>query len=248
MDIARIRKKAKEKEEKGKAAEAVQPAKEASQTPQVPVSHEEPVQEVPGDIDDETPFLPGAGERRGEVAAPPRGEDEGQMPSEPKEGPGEEAVALELLTFSLSREEFAFRVSEVEEIIRFQRITRVPTMPDYVRGITSLRGKIIPVIDLRSRLALKGTDEPQEEREATKEDMGDKKEDRRILILSGPKGMIGATIDKVLGVMRFPAGTILDPPSHLTENELKYIEGVVILEKRFISIVRSDVALDIEVS
>ncbi len=248
MDIARIRKKAKEKEEKGKAAEVVPPAREAYQTPQVPVSHREPVPEIPADMNDETPCLPVAGEKLGEVAAPPRGEDTGQMPSEPKEGPGEEAVALELLTFGLSSEEFAFRVSEVEEIIRFQRITRVPTMPDYVRGITSLRGKIIPVIDLRSRLALKGKDEPQEERGAKKEDMGDKKEDRRILILSGPKGMIGATIDKVLGVMRFPEGTILDPPSHLTEDELKYIEGVVILGKRFISIVRSDVALNIEVS
>ena len=239
MDIARIRKKAKEKEEKGKAAEAVPPDREAPGTPQVRVSHEVPAPEVPGDRDEETPFLPGAEERRDEAAAPPRGEDAGQMPSEPKEGHGKETEALELLTFSLSREEFAFRVSEVEEIIRFQRITRVPTMPDYVRGITSLRGKIIPVIDLKTRLALKGAEGLQEER-------SEKKEDGRILILSGPRGMIGATIDKVLGVMRFPEGTILDPPSHLTENELKYVEGVVILEKLFISIVRSDAALDIE--
>lgn len=236
MDIARIRKKAKEKEEKGKAAEAVQPVKEASETPQLPVSNEGPAPEVREDIDDESPILHGEVEKRGEEVAPPGEEDAGQMPSEPKE-----VGALELLTFSLSREEFAFRVSEVEEIIRFQRITRVPTMPDYVRGITSLRGKIIPVIDLNTRLALKGTGELQDER-------GDKREDRRILILSGPKGMIGATIDKVLGVMRFTEGTILDPPAHLTENELKYIEGVVILEKRFISIVRSDDALNIELT
>ncbi len=242
MDIARIRKKAKEKEEKGKAAEAVPVAKGVPEALQTPVSAEGPAPEAPGEIiDDETPFLPGAGEKMDEVAAPSRPEEAPPIPSEPKEGPGEEAGVLELLTFSLSREEFAFRVSEVEEIIRFQRITRVPTLPDYVLGITSLRGKIIPVIDLNNRLALKGTGELQEER-------GDKREDRRILILSGPKGMIGATIDKVLGVMRFPGGTILDPPSHLTENELKYIEGVVILEKRFISIVRSDDALNIELT
>jgi purine-binding chemotaxis protein CheW len=234
MDIARIRKKAKEKEAKGKAAEAVPAVRDAADTPQMPVSHVGPAPEVTGELED-APILHGAVEEKtGEGAAPPGVEAAGQMPSGPKE-----AEALELLTFSLSSEEFAFRVSEVEEIIRFQRITRVPTMPDYVRGITSLRGKIIPVIDLNTRLALKGTGELQEER-------GDKREDRRILILSGPKGMIGATIDKVLGVMRFPEGTILDPPAHLTENELKYIEGVVILEKRFISIVRSDDALDIE--
>ncbi len=235
MDIARIRKKAKAKEEKGKAGEAVPAAEETAGSPQAPVPAEVPAAETPADMEEEPPILLFEAEKRAEVAAPSEGEAGGQMPSEPKE-----EEALELLTFSLSHEEFAFRVSEVEEIIRFQRITRVPTMPDYVRGITSLRGKIIPVIDLNTRLALKGTGELLKER-------GDKREDRRILILSGPKGMIGATIDKVLGVMRFPAGTILDPPAHLTENELKYIEGVVILEKRFITIVRSDDALDIEV-
>ncbi len=235
MDIARIRKKAKAKEEKGRAGEAAPAAEEAAGAPQSSVSEEVPAPEIPADTEEESIILHGEGERMAEYAATP-GEEAaaGQTPSEPRE-----EEALELLTFSLSHEEFAFRVSEVEEIIRFQRITRVPTMPDYVWGITSLRGKIIPVIDLNTRLALKGKGELKEER-------GDKKEDRRILILSGPKGMIGTTVDKVLGVMRFPAGTVLDPPAHLTENELKYIEGVVILEKRFISIVRSDDALNIE--
>ncbi len=71
---------------------------------------------------------------------------------------------VELLTFSLSNEEYAFRVSDVEEVLRMQRITMVPTMPDYVLGITSLRGKIIPVIDLKTRLNLQekslSTDSP----------------------------------------------------------------------------------------
>ena len=71
---------------------------------------------------------------------------------------------VELLTFSLSNEEYAFRVSDVEEVLRMQKITMVPTMPDYVLGITSLRGKIIPVIDLKTRLSLQekslSTDSP----------------------------------------------------------------------------------------
>ena len=61
---------------------------------------------------------------------------------------------VELLTFSLSNEEYAFRVPAVEEVIRSQLIAYVPTMPGYVLGITSLRGKIIPVIDLKTRLNL----------------------------------------------------------------------------------------------
>jgi purine-binding chemotaxis protein CheW len=238
MDIAKIRKKAREKEEKRKSAEGGTPAEVAPDTRGAHVSYERPVPEVHGEMDDEVALPPGVGEKRGEVLPPSRGGKGREGPSGTEEEPEAEDAVLELLTFSLSSEEFAFRVSEVEEIIRFHRITWVPTMPQYVRGITSLRGKIIPVIDLKTRLALKGSVELQQER--------GEKEGGRILILSGPKGMIGVTIDKVLGVVRFPSGIILDPPAHLTDNELKYIEGVVTLEKRFISIIRSDNALDIE--
>jgi purine-binding chemotaxis protein CheW len=152
---------------------------------------------------------------------------------------------LELLTFRLSNEEFAFKVSEVEEIVRYQSITRVPSLSDYIIGITSLRGKIIPVVDLKKRLALSAplddgakASPEREEREVA---------GKKILIIAGPKGLIGATIDKVLGVVRFSRGNLLDPPAHLTEEELKFINGVVILEKRFISVIRAEDALNIEV-
>ncbi len=157
---------------------------------------------------------------------------------------------VELLTFSLSNEEYAFRVSDVEEVLRMQRITMVPTMPDYVLGITSLRGKIIPVIDLKTRLSLQEkslttespaagpADDPETGRKGWME--------KKILIVSGPKGMIGASIDKVMGVVSLPLSGMLRPPGHLDEKELKFIEGIVVVEKRFISIIHSDAAMDIE--
>jgi len=161
---------------------------------------------------------------------------------------------VELLTFSLSNEEYAFRVSDVEEVLRMQKITMVPTMPDYVLGITSLRGKVIPVIDLRTRLGLqekslstnspdaRPVDNPTDNPETGKHSGMENK----ILIISGPKGMIGATIDKVMGVVRLPLSGMLQPPGHLDEKELKFIEGIVVIEKRFISIIHSDAAMDIE--
>jgi len=139
---------------------------------------------------------------------------------------------IEILTFSLLNEEFAFRVSQVEEILRTQRITRVPKLPSYVLGITSLRGKIIPVIDLKQRLSLKG--EPT--------DMNSK---GKILIIKGPQGPIGAAIDKVISVVRLSESEIIPPPSHLTESELKFIEGVAILDKHFISIIHMEEAIKI---
>ena len=165
------------------------------------------------------------------------------------EGTGEAAEELvELLIFRLSREEYAFRVTEVEEILRFQKIARVPTMPDHVLGITSLRGKIIPVIDLKTRLNLQekspaAVASPDVTRAEQKN-----KDGMKILILSGPNGLIGASIDSVMGVVRLPLNAILQPPGHLDEKELKFIEGIIVLEKRFISIIHSESALDMVAS
>jgi purine-binding chemotaxis protein CheW len=142
------------------------------------------------------------------------------------------AELVEILTFSLLKEDFAFRVSQLEEILRSQRMTIVPTMPAYVLGITSLRGKVIPVIDLKTKLTL--TDKPSDTGRGGK-----------ILIVKGPKGPIGVAVDKVIGVVRVAKDEIIPPPSHLTEGELKFIEGVTVLDKRFISIMNMEEAVAI---
>jgi purine-binding chemotaxis protein CheW len=139
---------------------------------------------------------------------------------------------IEILIFNLLKEEFAFRISELEEIRRYQRITMVPKMPNYVLGITSLRGKVIPVVDLKTKLSL--TDKPL-----------DNNHKGKILIIKGPKGPIGAAIDKVLGVVRIAKTDILPPPSHLTETELKFIEGVAVIDKSFISILHMEESIKI---
>ncbi|HAM50035.1 MAG TPA: hypothetical protein DCP92_04835 [Nitrospiraceae bacterium] len=140
-------------------------------------------------------------------------------------------TTMELLTFALAQEEYAFRIDDVEEIIKPQRITRIPRHEPFLVGITSLRGKIIPVIDLKKRLSLDG------------ETVTDKK--RRILILKGPRGTIGAFIDRVVGVIRPRSSKIGDPPPHLLETEMRFIEGVVLVDGRFLSIINTEEALDI---
>jgi purine-binding chemotaxis protein CheW len=140
---------------------------------------------------------------------------------------------VEILTFRLLKEEFAFKISQLAEIVRPQKITVVPQLPKYVLGVTSLRGKVIPVLDLKLKLSL--TDKPSERNAKEK-----------ILIIKGLKGPIGATIDKVLGVVRVGRNEIVPPPSHLTEAELKFIEGIAVVDKRFISIVNMDEAVAID--
>lgn len=230
MDIAKIRKKAKGQEaEKRPEAPAVPRASEGGAAP--PAADEAAV--VPA---------PEAPEETGEVAAGPV--EVGEPPALPKTEVTEEGeVQIELLTFRLATEEFAFRVEEVEEIIRLQKITKVPTMPSYMVGITSLRGKIIPVIDLKARLNLgKLSSEAVEGAHA-----GQERTAGKILIIAGPEGFIGAVIDRVMGVVRISRHEVLEPPAHLTEAEKKFIEGIVILDKRFISVVRSGDTMDIEI-
>jgi len=133
---------------------------------------------------------------------------------------------VDLLTFTLANEDYAFRIEDVEEIVRPQRVTSIPKVSPALLGITSLRGKIIPVIDLRKMLSLDG-------------DAGDERR-QKILILKGLKGPFGAMIDRVVGVIRLPASGIVDTPAHLPDAKMKFIEGVAIVEGRFISILRME--------
>jgi len=234
MDIAKIRKKALSKK-----------------------NEQEPVQKTHASAEDEKKG-PGEGPAGGEGLASLQGEfqaaeadaqDEGQggVPAAedvPAEKTGE---LVELLTFSLSREEFAFNISEVEEIIRLYTITRVPAMPDYMLGITSLRGKIIPVIDLKTKLNLQETSSSAcagGGQEIEKKEGAVKK----MLVIAGPKGLIGATVDRVIGVVSVPRSEMREPPGHLDESGRAFLEGIVVLDKRFISVIRSAAAMDIEVS
>ncbi len=134
---------------------------------------------------------------------------------------------VEILTFKLMKEDFALRISHLEEILRYQRITKVPKVPKWVLGLTSLRGKVIPVVDLKLKLSLTG--------ESSNNDQKGK-----LLIIKGPKGPIGAAVDKVIGVVRITKSEILPPPSHLSETELRFIDGVAIVDKRFVSIINME--------
>ena len=235
MDIAKIRKKALAKEAAGE-----KPAEKLPEEPTPGPAEDEKKQEAV----EESVVPP---EEISESAAEGEAEVQAGLPDADEVSSEEMVEMAELLTFSLSNEEYAFRVPAVEEVIRTQLITFVPTMPDYVLGITSLRGKIIPVIDLKTRLNLQGKVPAMNDSGDSPEAEMKIQQQKKILIIDGPKGLIGATIDRVIGVVRLPLSEILQPPGHLDESGLKFIEGIVVLNKRFISIIHSDSAMDIEI-
>jgi purine-binding chemotaxis protein CheW len=244
MDIAKIRKKLKEAETAGQQSGAKDQTAKIPEKNGIPagektpeyISGPDPASNTEQKMYNAELIVPGADIRKEHQPA----EDEKKIKEDHikphavhekiKPEQGEEIV--EILTFNLLKEEFAFKVSQLAEILRFQWITLVPNVPPYILGITSLRGKIIPVIDLKHRLSL--TPSPADDARKGK-----------ILIVKGPKGLIGVAADKVTGVVRVAKSEILPPPSHLSEAELKFISGIAVVDKRFVSIINMEEAVDL---
>jgi purine-binding chemotaxis protein CheW len=126
---------------------------------------------------------------------------------------------LQLVTFSIGEVEFGVEILKVQEIIRMLEITRVPKAPDFVEGVINLRGKVIPVIDLRLRFGLKAKEH-------------DKK--TRIIVIEINQMIVGFVVDSVSEVLRIPAGTIEPPPPVISGLDSEYISGVGKLDDRLL--------------
>jgi purine-binding chemotaxis protein CheW len=117
----------------------------------------------------------------------------------------------QLVAFRLGGETYGIPISLVHEIIRSSEITQVPRTAEYVRGVINLRGKVVPVLDLRLRLGLP----PIEETRTT-----------RIVVVEVENGIIGMIVDAVSEVLRLPISQI-EPPSELVASiETDLIRGV----------------------
>ncbi len=134
-------------------------------------------------------------------------------------GEGHESDLLQLVTFEVGSEEFAIPILSVQEINRMMQITRVPQSPDFVEGVINLRGKIIPVVDLRRRFGLPAS-----------ESHGD----NRIIVVEIHGRVIGFTVDRVNEVLRISPGIVEPPPSMVCGLESEYVQGVGKLEDRLL--------------
>jgi purine-binding chemotaxis protein CheW len=99
----------------------------------------------------------------------------------------------EVLAFSLGEEIFGVDIRRVAEILRYRMVTRLPRVPDFVMGVVSLRGSILPVADTAVRIGL----EKREESELT-----------RIVVINDGEEKMGFSVDSVIGVVRFSEGEL----------------------------------------
>ncbi|PTN37323.1 chemotaxis protein CheW [Desulfonatronum sp. SC1] len=132
---------------------------------------------------------------------------------------------LQLVTFNIGNEEFGVEILKVQEIIRMLGITRVPKAPDFVEGVINLRGKVIPIIDLRKRFGMPG----QEHDKHT-----------RIIVIEINAVIIGFVVDSVSEVLRIPVNTVEPPPPIISGIESEYIRGVGKLADRLLILLDLD--------
>lgn len=122
----------------------------------------------------------------------------------------EDTMKGRYLTFSLDNEVYALKISYVTEIIGIQPITVVPELPDYIRGIINLRGRIIPVMDVRIRF---------------NKDFKEYNDRTCVIIVDINDTSIGLIVDSVAEVIGIPETDIVPPPEMNQEGN-RYIGGI----------------------
>ncbi|HAI21867.1 MAG TPA: chemotaxis protein CheW [Clostridiales bacterium UBA8153] len=133
---------------------------------------------------------------------------------------------LQLVVFELAGESYGVDIGQVREIIVMQKITRVPRTPAFVEGIINLRGKVIPVVDLRQRLGLAA------ERQGSGQE--------RIVVVEHEAVGIGLVVDAVSEVLRVPLDTVEPPSPVITGTDMEYLEGVAKLDRRLVILLNLD--------
>lgn len=136
-----------------------------------------------------------------------------------------EANVLQYLAFSLTGEIYAIPLLGVKEIIEYSGVTHIPTMPQFIRGVINLRGRVVPVMDLSSRFG-----EPATE-------IGDR---TCIVILEqatdGRAQDMGVVVDSVNAVIDVDPGEIEPPPSFGAHIRVDFIQGMWKHQDRFVVI------------
>lgn len=138
----------------------------------------------------------------------------------------------EYLCFRVADEEYALNIMSIKEIIKPRDVTEVPRMPNFISGVISLRGVIIPVMDMRLRLSLPV-------RGATGRE--------RIIVLKTEAGFCGVLVDEVVQVARIRGTDIEEPPAVLDEIDRDFVKGLGHYDNRMLILLNLETITDITI-
>ncbi len=137
----------------------------------------------------------------------------------------ESTELLQLVSFKIGNEEFGVDILKVQEINRMTQITKVPNSPPFVEGVINLRGRVIPVVDLRTKLNFNRIEINSSS---------------RIIIVEISSRIIGFIVDEVSEVLRIPKSITEPPPSLATGIDSEFITAVAKLDDRLIILIDLD--------
>jgi purine-binding chemotaxis protein CheW len=137
------------------------------------------------------------------------------------QGASQARLEEHVVIFRLADEYFALDIQAVQEIVRMQAITSIPGSDPWVEGITNLRGRVVPVLDLRVRCGVPA---------------GAPTAETRIVVVSGTEGMVGLIVDSVSEVMRIPSDQVEPPSTLVSVASNTYLRGIAKLEDRLVSL------------
>lgn len=132
---------------------------------------------------------------------------------------------IQLVTFRIGEEEFGVDILAVQEIIRMMQITMVPRAPEFIEGVINLRGKVIPVINMRTRFNKPTLDQDS---------------NTRIVVMELENKIVGFLVDGVSEVLRIPESTVEDPPPVVAGIGAEYIRGIGKLDNRLLILLNLD--------
>lgn len=141
---------------------------------------------------------------------------------------GQSKDQLQLVSFTVGDELFAVDILSVQEINRMLELTKVPQSPDGIEGIINLRGRIIPVLDLRVQFRL----EPSSLDEST-----------RIVVVEVKGNTIGFIVDSVHEVLRIDRSIVEPTPQTITSVDASYVAGVAKLDEDLLILLDLDYLL-----
>ncbi|HYT04382.1 MAG TPA: chemotaxis protein CheW [Gemmatimonadales bacterium] len=130
---------------------------------------------------------------------------------------------VQLVTFKLAGQDFAFNIFQVERILRYESPAPLPQAPDFLEGVLRYQDAAVPLIDLRKRLGV-----PAAHREET-----------RTVILEWEGGKIGVVVDAVTEVLQVAASVVTAPPNIVKGLAAEYITGLVVKDGRTIIVLNT---------
>lgn len=141
-------------------------------------------------------------------------------------------VRRQVVVFKVGAEEFAVDILLTKEVVGSREITPVPDTDEFVEGVMNLRGNLLPIIDLRKRLRARATTTQREQ---------------RIVIANVDDRIAGLIVDGATEVIRVTDDMIEPVPDLISEMGAEYVEGIINVKNRFITLIDLRKALSVEV-